>query len=146
MPTASKGLTKRQRDRIEEFLHLFADVEAGLKVRLHRPANDRIGVGTMINVYEEANSFWTDSANRLRHLADIRNVLTHQRGTAIGYPVSVAAHAVEALLRIKEHLRRPEPAYQRYRTPVLTVSANHSLAAVLTMAFDNGFSQFPVIT
>jgi predicted transcriptional regulator len=133
-------------DDNEKFLDLFADVETALKSRLRLPANNRIGTGAMINDYVAMNPFWTDSANRLRQLTDIRNVLTHQRGTALGYPVAVSRPAVEALRGIKEHLLEPEAASHRYRKRVLSVSSGHSLAAVLAMAFDNGFSQFPVLT
>jgi predicted transcriptional regulator len=146
MPSESNGLTKRQRVEIEKFLDLFADVEAAVKSCLRRSADDRTGIGAMINEYVAKNPFWADSANRLRHLADIRNVLTHQRGTALGYPVAVAAHAIEALRAIKDHLAKPEHASHRYRRNVVTVNPEHSLAAVLTIAFENGFSQFPVVT
>jgi CBS domain-containing protein len=145
MPSSSTGLSKRQHGDNEKFLHLFADAEAALKSRLHRPADDRTGVGVLINEYLRINPFWADSANRLRHLADIRNVLTHQRGTALGYPVAVASHAIEALKAIQEHLLKPEPVSHRYRRTVFTVSADDSLAAILATAFEQGFSQFPVV-
>jgi CBS domain-containing protein len=145
MPTASRGLTKSQCDRIGKFLRLFTGLELALKARLHLPVNARTRVGVMINNFEARNAYWTDSANRLRLLADIRNVLTHQLGTAGGYPVAVTSHAVEVLRGIKRHLQKPEPVSHRHCRAVLTVSSDHSLAAVLTMAIDNGFSQFPVV-
>jgi predicted transcriptional regulator len=145
MPTASRGLTKSQCDRIGKFLRLFTGVELALKARLHLPVNDWTGVGAMITNFEARNAYWTDSANYLRLFADIRNVLTHQLGTAGGYPVAVTSHSVEVLRGIESHLRKPEPVSHRYCRPVLTVASDHSLAAVLSMAVDNGFSQFPVV-
>jgi len=145
MPTTSKGLTESQCDRTEDFLDLFADVEKTLKARLHLPANDHVGVGAMINAFAKATAYWTDSANRLRLLADIRNVLTHQRGTAYGYPVAVTTHAVEALRAIHEQLLKLEAVSHRHCRPVLTVTPDHPLAAVLAMVIENGFSQFPVV-
>src|SRR5687767_14374750 len=97
-------LTSSQRKDIEEFLHLFADIETSLKLRLRRRANDRTGVGTLIDNYVEANPYWTDSANRLRNLADIRNLLTHQRGMDCGYPIAVAPRSLEAIRHIEEQL------------------------------------------
>lgn len=138
MPNDSRGLTKK-------FLRLFIGVELALKARLHLPANDRTAVGAMINDFVARNPYWKDSANRLRHLADIRNVLTHHLGTFGGYPVAVTSHAVEALREIKEHLLKPEAVSHWHRKRVLTVSSDHSLAAVLAMVIDNGFSQFPVV-
>jgi CBS domain-containing protein len=139
------GLTAKQRENVTHFLDLFADVEAALKKRLGLPADDRTGVKMLINGYETRNPYWRDSANRLRHLADIRNVLTHQRGTAFGYPVAVTRHSVGALREIKEHLIHPESVSARYGREVKTVSATDSLAHVVALAFDNGFSQFPVV-
>jgi CBS domain-containing protein len=142
----SIGLTKKQRDDIEEFLHLFADVESALKKRLGRSANDTTGISMLINGCVEKNPYWTEPANRLRNLADIRNLLTHQRGSAIGYPIAVTPFSLLALREIMEHLRKPEPVSDRYRKKVITVSDQDSLASVLAMVFENGFSQFPVFS
>jgi predicted transcriptional regulator len=142
---AKTGLTRRQRENVAHFLDLFADVEGALKKRLGLPADDRTGIKVVINGYETINPYWRDSANRLRHLADIRNVLTHQRGTAFGFPLAVTTHSVGALREIKEHLIRPEHVSARYCREVKTVSATDSLAHVVALAFENGFSQFPVV-
>src|SRR5258708_4232793 len=139
------GLTKSQRENVEHFLDLFAEVEVALKGRLNLQANDRTGARVLINGYEAKNSYWRDSASRLRRLADIRNVLTHQRGTDFGYPVAVTANSTAALREIKEHLVRPEPVSTRFCREVKTVSATDSLAHVVALAFENGFSQFPVV-
>jgi predicted transcriptional regulator len=130
---------------IEEFLHLFTDVETALKRRLGRRSNDPTGVRILINKYASRNPYWTDSANRLWNLADIRNLLTHQRGMACGYPIAVAPCSLNAILEIKEQLLKPEPISIRYRKGVKTVSPDDSLAGILALAFENGFSQFPVV-
>ena len=145
MPSATVGLTKSQRDIVEKFLHLFADVEAASRKRLRRRGNDVTGFSALINDYVARNPYWIDSADRLRNLAAIRNVLTHQRSTTFGYPVSVTSHTVTALRAIKEHLIVPEPVSVRYRKEVKRVTSNDSLALVVALAFENGFSQFPVI-
>lgn len=144
MPTAPRAIDKCRCDRTEDFLDLFTDVEKALKARLHLPANNHTGVGAMINDFAAVNTYWKDSANRLRELKDIRNLLTHGRGTGNGYPVAVKSHAVEALREIREHLLKSEPVSRHHRKRVLTVFPEDSLAAVLAMAVDNGFSQFPV--
>ncbi|MCI0748694.1 MAG: CBS domain-containing protein [Verrucomicrobia subdivision 3 bacterium] len=142
---SAAGLTRRQRESVGHFLDLFTDVEAALKKRLALPADDKTGVKVLINAYETKNPYWRDSANCLRHLTDIRNVLTHQRGTAFGYPVAITSRSIEALREIKAHLARPESVSARYCRKVLTVSASDSLAHVVALSFENGFSQFPVV-
>jgi len=139
------GLTKKQREHVTHFLDLFGDIEAALKKRLDVPADDRTGVRVLVNGYETRNPYWRESANRLRHLADVRNVLTHQRGTTFGFPLAVTSHSIDALREIKEHLLRPEPVSGRYCREVLTVSGADSVAHVVALAFGNGFSQFPVV-
>lgn len=146
MASNISGLTGSQCKQVDVFLNLFADVEAALKKRLGGRANDRTGVQALIEASVAKNPYWTDSANRLRHLADIRNVLTHQRGTIFGYPIAVAPASIEALRSIKEQLLKPEPASQRYRRSVKMVSAGDSIASVLRLAFENGYSQFPVLS
>jgi hypothetical protein len=146
MSSNTIGLTKKQRDSVEQFLHLFADVESVLKKRLGRRANDRTGTSMLINGYVAKNPYWADSANRLRNLADIRNLLTHQRGTAFGYPIAVSPFSLQGLREINEHLLKPEPVSDRYRKEVITVSDEDPLESVVAMAFEKGFSQFPVIS
>jgi len=138
-------LTRHQRKNVEDFLHLFTDVESNLKARLRRPANDRTAVSTLIDKYAEVNPFWIDSANCLRHLADIRNLLTHQRSLDDGYPVAIAPRCLAELRQIEEQLRRPEPVFVRHRKGIISVSPDDTLAVVLKLAVDNGFSQFPVV-
>jgi predicted transcriptional regulator len=140
------GLSESQRKKVEEFLHLFADVEAALKKRLRRRVNDRTKVRMLIDDYVAKNPYWADSANRLRNLADIRNLLTHQRGTKFGYPIAVAPYSLNALRQIKEQLLEPEPVSKAYRISVKTVSPEDTIAVVLTLAFENGFSQFPAVS
>lgn len=139
------GLTKHQNHAVERFLHLFGDIEKVLKRRLHRPINDRAGFGALVNEYASKNPCWTESANQLRNFADIRNLLTHQRGTMSGYPIAVTPTLLKALLDITEQLLKPVPASEGYRRSVRTVSVEDSIAFVLALAFENGFSQFPAV-
>jgi predicted transcriptional regulator len=143
--TKMTGLTKRQRENVGHFLDLFSDVEAALKKRLRLSTDNKTGVRVLISTYEMRNPYWKDSANRLRHLADIRNILTHQRCTAFGYPVAVTIQSVHALREIKRHLVSPEPVSIRYSRQVTTVSPSDTVAHVVALAFENGFSQFPVV-
>src|SRR5262245_12829872 len=139
------GLTRKQRHNVEEFLHLFTEVEAALKKTLRRQANDRTGTSVLINQYVTKNPYWADSANQLRNLADIRNLLTHQRGTVFGYPIAVSPVLLSALRGIRDHLLKPEPVSGRYSKEVITVSGDDTVASVLAVAFERGFSQFPVL-
>lgn len=139
-------LTKKQHEDVEQFLNLFADAEIALKKKLGRPANDPTGMKTLIDAYLAKNPYWQEPANRLRSLGAIRNLLTHQRSTHSGYPIAVAPFSLNALRQIRQHLVSPESVSIRYRKEVVTVSDQDSLASVLAIAFEKGFSQFPVLS
>lgn len=146
MSKATNGLSKRQNREVENFLNLFGDVEAALKEKLGRRANDSTTVGKLIEEYESKNWYWIESANKLRNLKDIRNLLTHQRNSTSGYPIAVAPSSITALSEIRDHLLKLERISMKYRKAVKTVRANDCLADVLVLAFENEFSQFPVVT
>jgi CBS domain-containing protein len=144
MPNQTIGLSRIQSKNIEEFLDLFADIEKILKAKLERRINDRTGFCALIDQYSAKNPYWTDSADRLRTLAEIRNLLTHQRSID-GYPIALAPNSMHTILEIRKQLLKPDPVSMRYRRAVMTVGPADFLASVLALAFENGFSQFPVI-
>lgn len=145
MHNEKAGLTSEQLTNVRHFLILFADVEAALKNRLDLKADNRTRLQTLINDYAKANPFWTNSANQLRQLAEIRNLLVHQCGIEFGYPVAVTERSIGVLLEIKQHLLHPEKVQAKFCRKVKTVSASASLASVVALAFENGYSQFPVV-
>jgi hypothetical protein len=139
------GLTPDQCRDVELFLDRFAEIEQALKARLGRKANDRTGIAAMIDSYAGRNSNWKDSANRLRCFSEIRNLLTHQRGTSLGYPVAVTSHSLHGVQEILKNLQTPEPVSKDYKDKVQNVADTDSLSTVLGMVVASGFSQFPVM-
>jgi predicted transcriptional regulator len=100
----------------------------------------------LIEEYEGKNRYWIESANKLRNLKSIRNVLTHQRNSIFGYPIAVAPSSINALIELGEHLLNPEKVSMKFRKTVKMVCTDDSLVHVLILAFENEFSQFPVIS
>jgi predicted transcriptional regulator len=155
MTNRQRQLSSSQRRNIEEFLDCFAEIEQALKNKLGRRANDTTGVRKLIDEYSGRNGFWSIHANQLRGFADIwnilrgfadiRNILTHQRRTTVEYPIIIAPSSLREILQIRDHLLKPEPVGTNYSKAVSSVSPTQSLASILALAFQNGFSQFPVI-
>lgn len=139
-------LTKRQTEDVERFLHLFSDIESQLKTKLSLSRDDRTAASDLIKRYRDLNPFWTASADELLFLGAIRNFLTHHRSTAHGYPVAVTPGSVGALDAIKTHLIEPTTISSGYRKKVDTVYEDAPLASVVAVAFEKGYSQFPVVT
>lgn len=142
IPTAP---LKAEDQIIEQFLHLFGDVERALKAKLGRRVDEHSGFGTLVSDYEKRNLYWAGSANMLRKLASIRNLLTHERGTSDGYPVTLKPRTLANLKAAHEHLTQPEAISVGYCVCVTAVSSESTLAEVLTLGVNHGFSQFPVV-
>ena len=135
----------RQTAQVEEFLHTFADIEVALKKRSVKSANTRSHISVLIEDYVTRNPYWCETADRLRTYKDIRNILTHRRGTKTGYPLAVTPASLQDLREIAKTLAHPRPISDNYRKRVNSVSDDDTLAKVLSTAFSCGFSQFPVV-
>ncbi len=145
MKTPIQPLTRRQLDNIEVFLRHFADIEAALKHKLGLHADDRTPVSTMAKRYGERNPYWRKSEENLLRLAEIRNVLTHQRSLNEGYPVALADNSVTKLRELHRELMQPVLCSKGFHRGVQTVSSKDSLSSVVVKIYELEFSQFPVI-
>lgn len=143
---SKRGLSPVQRKHNEEFLNLFADIECLLKDRLKRKADDRTVVTDLIEQYQRTNPLWSEHANELRHLKDIRNPLTHHRSQERGYPLVVSPRSLDTIREIRERLASPVQISQVCGKHVTTIAPDSALSEVLTLAYEKAFSQFPVIS
>ena len=129
----------------EEFLHLFGDIEQALRRRLRLPARGNSALAPLIERYRICNPFWSRHAADLHRLREIRNFLTHERSHATGYPVRVSSASIACLRHIFASLNEPQPIATTYRRRVKTIQSDDSVASVLQLAFQNAYSQFPVV-
>jgi predicted transcriptional regulator len=136
-------LTAEESLRIDTFLSVFASIESALQKRLQ--ANSTTKFHRLVSDYRQRNPFWKNDADDLDHYAQIRNFLTHERTAEFGYPVAVTQRSVECLKAIKQRLETPRLVGDRYCRRVEVVTPDRSLVDVLLLAFENAFSQFPVV-
>lgn len=141
----TRDVAAQQHRDIEDFLSLFTDAEKALKRRLGLTTTDKTSVSGLISQYVTVNPQWSEPANQLRGFAEIRNLLTHQRGLAKGYPIAITSDSLGSLRQIVHELLHPEPVSKGYRKNVRCVAPNDSLASTLALAYHHGFSQFPVL-
>ena len=137
-------MRRKTSDLNAQFVALFTQVELALKSRLKVRGDSRPMASQLIQEYATRNPLWRESAERLHTLRDIRNFLTHQSGTK-GDPVLVTEESVEALRSIAESLLHPELVGARFHKNVTCVSKHDELDKVLQLAFECGFSQFPIV-
>jgi predicted transcriptional regulator len=135
---------RKPRGLNQEFLEIFRAIELELKMHLSLRRDSVTPMHRLIDDYAARNPLWQSSAEQLRTYKDIRNFLTHQTALA-GDPVIVTRNSVEALRRIVDSLRNPEPVRSRFKKRVMCVSKRDHLGKVLQLAFECGFSQFPLV-
>jgi CBS domain-containing protein len=146
MSTDSDGtLTPEERRRVEEFRRAFAAIEAALKRRLRLPEHDRGRLKTLIDRYRAVNPYWEEEARALHQYREIRNFLTHPGDSEHGYPVAVSPRTLRRVETILQGLQHPPLVSESYRKRVTVVASADSLSGVLRLAYENEFSQFPVV-
>ncbi len=134
-----------EKRRIDRFLDVFADIEKALKKRLKLKSNDPTGVSKLIERFQRSNPCWSNDSDDLRSLKDIRDILSHQRSISEGYPLIVTCASSRRLEKILNRIVKPVPVCQKYGHRVTTVCPDDSLAKVVAMAYEKGFSQFPIV-
>jgi CBS domain-containing protein len=141
----AKETPSRRRAVTERFLDLFSEVEKGLKSRLGRLRGDRSSFQQLLHEHLARNPLWRDDADELHLHAEIRNLLSHQRGIDRGYPVRVHQRTVQRLEAILQRLNHPTPIGKNFCKQVETVHADDPLDQVLARASQFSISQFPVV-
>jgi predicted transcriptional regulator len=143
---SKRSLSRVQNGRNDDFLKLFVKIEMLLKGRLNRMADDHTGVTQLIKQYNEANPLWSEHAKELRQLKNIRNILVHYRSQDGAYPFAVSPRSLDTIHDIHERLASPVPISSVCGKNVTTIAPDSPLSEVLTRAYKNAFSQFPVIS
>jgi predicted transcriptional regulator len=145
MTVKNLGLTPAQRKVHDRFLAVYGNIEHRLKAKVKLPAHDKTQLSQLIQRYLERNRFWSDDANRLRKIAEVRNVLQHWDDGEQSFPFAVTEKTLEELERIRDRLANPEPVRNHYECTVDVVADTDSLATVVTAAYEKKYSQFPVV-
>jgi len=129
----------------DHFLSVFTEIELLLKEKVRPGIDTHEKVVNLITKYAEKNPYWQTNAQKLKRHAGIRNILAHEKSLEDGAPITVRKTSLRSLLEIHDSLKRQIPISDEYRIPVTCVSKHDSLGKVVQLAYDNGFSQFPVV-
>ena len=144
-PVRGDWKSSRRRTATERFLDLFSEAEQALKKRLGRLRADKSTCRELLRDYVKRNSYWREDADDLHLHAEIGNLLTHQRSVNDGQPVQVPQRTVDRLEAILHRLDHAVPIRQKFCRPVSAVHLDECIDHVLRLAFENAFSQFPVV-
>lgn len=136
-----KGLTKEQRDLIEQFEADYNAVDRFLRAALD--ADHHVGFAKLVRRYANEHVGWAE-AEFLTTIAKIRNLIVHER-TDLHRHVVIPTHAVaEGLKHCKERLINPARAVPTFQRTVETISIHDPLSHVLKIIEQRDYSQFPV--
>ncbi len=136
-----KGLTKEQRDLIEQFEADYNAVDRFLRGALD--ADDPIGFAKLVRRYANEHFGWAD-AEFLTTIAKIRNLIVHERTDLHRHVVIPTVAVAEGLKHSKERLMNPARAIPTFQRTVETISIDDTLARVLKIIDERDYSQFPV--
>jgi predicted transcriptional regulator len=126
---------------IEDFITTFNRVEKSIREQLS--LRGHTDLGDAIREYEQRNRSWR-RGRELRVLANLRNVLVHDHVVPKKYLAHPSDASMVTLRAILEELERPERVIPKFQRPVACVSADDTLAEVMTRIHKDDFSQFPV--
>jgi predicted transcriptional regulator len=136
-----KGLTKEQRDLIEQFEADYNAVDRFLRGALD--ADDHIGFAKMVRRYADQHGGWAD-AELLVTTAKIRNLIVHERTDLNRHVVIPTLAVAEGLKHCKERLMNPARAVPTFQRTVEIISTHDTLSGVLKIIEERDYSQFPV--
>ena len=136
-----KGLTKEQRDLIEQFEADYNAVDRFLRAALD--ADHQVGFAKLVRRYANEHVGWAE-AEFLTTIAKIRNLIVHERTDPHRHVVIPTLAVAEGLKQCKERLINPPRAVPIFKRTVETISIHDTLSRVLKIIQERDYSQFPV--
>ncbi len=126
----------------DRFQVAFNQIDAAMRKATGRNRDD--GFATVLRDFEKKGSLGSDG-DFLRSVAELRNILIHNK-TLLHCEMAVPAEpVVQRLERLNEMIQRPPRIYPMFQKNVECIDPEDSLAHVMRLVVEMKFSQFPVI-
>lgn len=126
----------------DRFQVAFNQIDAAMRKATGRNRDD--GFVTVLRDFEKKGSLGSDG-DFLRSVADLRNVIIHNK-TLPHIEMAVPTEpVVQRLERLNEKIQCPPKIYPMFRTNVVCIAPEDSLVHVMRLVVDMKFSQFPVM-
>jgi predicted transcriptional regulator len=136
------GLSEREKTQIEIFLSLYNSIDQQIRKLIRVGKRDSFS-HILTELKKKKPSFSRD-ADYLRMIGDLRNVLVHERfepGQYLAVPTKIIVKQLESIF---ERITNPKLVIPTFAKSVTVLSIDDSLADVLRIISEKGFSQFPV--
>jgi predicted transcriptional regulator len=135
-------LSQEEQTRCQTFLSTFNDIEAYLRQTLKE--NEQTEFKRLIDQYIDRHKAWRSDRQKLRNLADLRNVLVHQTTELNQYPAVPSERTIKQVKQFRDRLINPLKAIPTFQREVETLTPERSLAWVFQRINECDYSQFPV--
>lgn len=135
-------LSQEELDRIQQLEAAYNEIDKHLRKVLGK--DERIPFSSILQEYVRSRPHWTHNADILRIASELRNLIVHQKTKPYEYPATPTLMIMERLETILKELKNPVLVIPKFQKEVETVSLTDSIAGVLKLIAEKGYSQFPV--
>jgi predicted transcriptional regulator len=134
-----------EEERIKRFETTYNRIDHALAEMLGNSTNRRKHTfATKVRIVASRQRRMAKYADFLTEIGELRNALVHSRTDEDHYIAVPSEETVLELERIEKHLFSPERVVPRFEKKVVTLSPDQSLADVLDLIRDDGYSRYPV--
>ena len=134
-------IPKRDRERIDSFLHCYNEIDAELRRRLRK--EKRTSFASLIREFERSGGSRQDG-DLLERAGALRNFVVHEPKKEHDCCAVPTELLVLQFRQLRDQLLDPEKVTPRFAKRVETISPDHTLTHVLRQIARRDFSQFPV--
>jgi len=134
-------ISDEQRKLVEDFEVYYNDLDHYLRKSLG--TDKQVPFKYLVNEFSRKHPGWKD-ANLLITLAEIRNVIIHEKTERFRYVAIPTPPVVDELKACKERLMNPGYVIPIFKKDVKKLSLNDTLVKALKLIREYSFSQFPV--
>jgi predicted transcriptional regulator len=132
-------------ERVKRFETAYNRIDHALADIIGNSSNKRKSTfATKVRIAASRQRRIAKHADFLAEIGDLRNALVHNRMDEDHYIAVPSEETVLELEQIEKELFSPERVVPRFERKVITLSPDQTLAEVLDMLRDDGYSRYPV--
>ncbi len=135
------SISEADKALIERFKTAYNKIDHFLQDKIN--VEPEIGFKSVVRKYSQKHPSWPH-ADTLLLLADLRNVLTHNRVEVYEYLSVPTVPVVRQIEQIRDSLIDPKKVIPEFQRNVITVSSEDSLVHVLELVREHKYSQYPI--
>lgn len=133
-----------EEERIKRFETAYNRIDHALADMIGKNTDRRKTFAAKVRIVASRQRRMAKYADFLSEIGDLRNAIVHNRTDENHYIAVPSEETVHELERIEKELFSPERVVPRFERNVTALSPDQSLAEVLDLLRDDGYSRYPV--